>query len=82
MRAFVLIVACAAVAHAFNGYTGPLSEPLYTLQKDIPINNTVYVNEVADPLIESISERIYFEWEGYDGWYNNPAHPEWGGAGE
>ena len=23
-----------------------------------------------------------FEWEGYDGWYNNPAHPEWGGAGE
>ena len=23
----------------------------------------------------------YFEWEGYDGWYNNPAHPDWGGAG-
>lgn len=22
-----------------------------------------------------------FEWEGYDGWYNNPAHPDWGGAG-
>ena len=24
----------------------------------------------------------YYEWEGYDGWYNNPAHPDWGGAGE
>lgn len=21
------------------------------------------------------------EWEGYDGWYNNLAHPDWGGAG-
>ena len=22
-----------------------------------------------------------YEWIGYDGWYNNPAHPDWGGAG-
>ena len=22
-----------------------------------------------------------YEWEGYDGWFNNPAHPDWGGAG-
>ena len=22
-----------------------------------------------------------YEYESYDGWYNNPAHPEWGGAG-
>lgn len=22
------------------------------------------------------------EWEGYDGWYNNLAHPDWGGAGK
>ena len=21
-----------------------------------------------------------YEYESYDGWYNNPAHPEWGGA--
>ena len=30
-------------------------------------------------------ERHYlfdYEWEGYDGWYNNPSHPDWGGAGE
>ena len=26
-------------------------------------------------------EYLRFEWEGYDGWYNNPAHPDWGGAG-
>ena len=25
---------------------------------------------------------VYYEWESYDGWYNNPAHPEWGGAGK
>ena len=29
----------------------------------------------------NISEYWSFEWEGYDGWYNNPAHPDWGGAG-
>ena len=23
-----------------------------------------------------------YEYESYDGWYNNPAHPEWGGAGK
>ena len=27
-------------------------------------------------------EYLRFEWEGYDGWYNNPAHPDWGGAGK
>lgn len=27
-------------------------------------------------------DQVNYEWEGYDGWYNNPAHPEWGGAGE
>ena len=30
-------------------------------------------------------ERHYlfdYEWEGYDGWYNNPSHPDWGGAGQ
>ena len=26
-------------------------------------------------------EEVGYEWEGYDGWYNNPAHPDWGGAG-
>ena len=24
----------------------------------------------------------HYEWENYDGWFNNPAHPEWGGAGK
>ena len=23
-----------------------------------------------------------YEYESYDGWYNNPAHPDWGGAGK
>lgn len=35
-----------------------------------------------DSMNTIISDEEYYEWEGYDGWYNNPAHPEWGGAGE
>ncbi len=31
---------------------------------------------------DSSPYQVNYEWEGYDGWYNNPAHPEWGGAGE
>ena len=37
------------------------------------------------PVADEEDERHYqeyYEWEGYDGWYNNPAHPDWGGAGE
>ena len=30
---------------------------------------------------EAMEEEPGYEWEGYDGWYNNPAHPDWGGAG-
>ena len=28
-----------------------------------------------------IFESVHREYEGYDGWYNNQAHPDWGGAG-
>lgn len=28
------------------------------------------------------ADQVNYEWEGYDGWYNNPAHPDWGGAGK
>ena len=44
-----------------------------------------YANSVFDVLMEEYTandgEEPGYEWEGYDGWYNNPAHPDWGGAG-
>lgn len=43
---------------------------------------TQIFGRLNDPINNTISDVEYYEWEGYDGWYNNPAHPEWGGAGE
>lgn len=39
------------------------------------------LQEAFDNSHRDDEEYQYFEWEGYDGWYNNPAHPDWGGAG-
>ena len=38
-------------------------------------------NEAFEESRRDEEEYLSFEWEGYDGWYNNPAHPDWGGAG-
>ncbi|XP_065907299.1 dual oxidase 1-like [Dysidea avara] len=41
---------------------------------------------VVDEIYEGRNLSLYFaeegeyEYESYDGWYNNPAHPDWGGA--
>ncbi len=95
VKACLLVLACASAAMAQGdtslgrSYTGSLSEPLYTLNTNL--TNTVLVqNNDADRrkindfirLNESLSEEIHFEWQGYDGWFNNPAHPDWGGAGK
>ena len=29
-----------------------------------------------------VYQYVHREYENYDGWYNNMAHPDWGGAGE
>ena len=40
------------------------------------------VNEFNEDVNSALSYSMENqEWEGYDGWYNNPAHPDWGGAG-
>ena len=44
-------------------------------------NNAERVRQMTDQIRSAIYEEENYEWEGYDGWYNNPAHPEWGGAG-
>jgi len=50
----------------------------------INVDNSAARNtiETDSGLPNAIHQEEYYEWEGYDGWYNNPAHPEWGGAGE
>ena len=94
VKACLLVLACASAAMAQGdtslgkSYTGPLTEPLYTLNANL--NETLMRNNTADRqnindkirFNESLSAQIYFEWQGYDGWFNNPAHPDWGGAGK
>lgn len=77
----VLLLACVAYM-AYAQVPGDQLGPTYTLQTNITIDNsedraraninTTYLN----------FEETHYEWENYDGWYNNPAHPEWGGAGK
>lgn len=55
--------------------------------------NTDFVGEYAREFERILAREAYYrsqrglppepgyEWEGYDGWFNNPAHPDWGGAG-
>lgn len=81
----LLLLACATLgmAQILGSVPGPQLGPVYRLQSRIRDN----LNEM-DRL--NISSRLnglfdggelHYEWENYDGWYNNPAHPEWGGAG-
>ena len=83
IKACLLVLAFASAAMA-QGYDGPLSEPRYTLRNNIQIDNEGDRNTINSKVNfnNSISPRVYFEWQSYDGWFNNPAHPDWGGAGE
>ena len=61
--------------------------PTYTLQTRIQINNIVDRNNVTRRISNENTLKLnynetHYEWENYDGWFNNPAHPEWGGAGK
>lgn len=81
LRATLLALLVAAAKGAGAGVN---LGPTYTLQNYITVDNSVdrgAKNFSANPR-ESFSEVEYFEWEAYDGWFNNPAHPEWGGAGK
>lgn len=72
----LLFVAAASAAGA-----GVNLGPTYTLQNYIAVNNTAD-RATSAPASTVYSEGKYYEWEGYDGWFNNPAHPEWGGSGK
>ena len=72
----LLFVAAASAAGA-----GVNLGPTYVLENYIAVNNTADRARTA-PSSTVYSDRKYYEWESYDGWFNNPAHPEWGGAGK
>lgn len=79
----VLVFAALAAAQSSGVNLGPT----YTLQNTININNfadrqATNFSRDRTTIRSTFSDVEYYEWEGYDGWFNNPAHPEWGGAGK
>ena len=82
----ILLPAClllAASSCALAKSSGQNLGPTYNLNPEPPIK----IDNEKDQMdiyerFSNFSETEYYEWEGYDGWYNNLAHPEWGGAGE
>ena len=89
MKICLLLLACASLgmAQILGSVPGPELGPVYTLQKFIPTglnsdDRMDLMNRLNVSGVVKSSTETHFEWEGYDGWYNNPAHPEWGGAGK
>lgn len=90
LKICLLLLACAAVglAQILGNVPGPELGPIYTLQTFIDPNLNMDDRDAIEErinLTEAIridNPEVHYEWENYDGWYNNPAHPEWGGAGK
>lgn len=66
-----------------------LSEgPMYLLEDNISgrLTETNMAFQIANNLSANapfdFSDEENFEWEPYDGWFNNPAHVNWGGYGK
>ena len=89
----VLLLACAAACTAqrrgtvLDDVPGSELGPVYELQRIIPsdlneVDQEVIVRELNVSNIIRSTIGTEYEWETFDGWYNNPAHPEWGGAGK
>ena len=48
----------------------------------VPLSGDASKHKADFPKIsERTHEESEIEYEGYDGWYNNRAHPEWGAVG-
>lgn len=53
--------------------------------KDWKVPVPYYGSENPESNLSAVWESVietHYEAEGYDGWYNNRAHPDWGGAGK
>ena len=82
-KACILLTAFAVAALA---QFPPSDQPSYddaprTTYNFATNNNNGERAQMTDRIRSAIYVEEHYEWEGYDGWYNNPAHPEWGGAG-
>ena len=83
MTKVVLLLAFAAVSLAqFPPSPQPSYGGPYANLNNIDNSAARRTIETDSGLPGAIHQEEYYEWEGFDGWYNNPAHPEWGGAGE
>ena len=71
-------------ASRVTGEYGQRLGPTYVLQTSIDITPNNRMDRAVKNFskMDVFSDVSYFEWEGYDGWFNNLAHPEWGGTGE
>jgi len=78
---FALLFAAAADAQQAGMSLGPT----YVLQTATYLDRTNAMDRESKNFAtmgDVFSNQTHYEWESYDGWYNNPAHPEWGGAGK
>ncbi len=84
MLSFVAVLVLQLVLTVEPQKLGKNLGPTYTLQNVINVSpdNKADRNEKSFSQKGMFSNASYFEWESYDGWYNNLAHPEWGGAGK
>ena len=91
LKICLVLLACATVglAQILGSVPGPELGPVYTLTPGLftGLDNSEDRTNITDRInlratINIERPEVHYEWENYDGWYNNPAHPEWGGAGE
>ena len=74
MRATVALAIAAVAAFVAGGLQ-------VSAQESYADRFAEYASQAFENSSRDDEEYLRFEWEGYDGWYNNPAHPDWGGAG-
>ena len=84
LQTYAILLAFSACSIADKKTEGPV----YLLEDSISLRlvetNRQYQedNKLSPENPLQFSDEENFEWESYDGWFNNPAHPEWGGYGE
>lgn len=90
LKICLLLLACTAVglAQILGNVPGPELGPTYIPRRsnDTGLNSDdrmAIMTRIGVTRAINVSDpELHYEWENYDGWYNNPAHPEWGGAGK
>ena len=79
---YTLLFLASAALLASAQVPGNELGPTYTLQTIINIDNNQSRRDANVNMARLNYDETHYEWENYDGWFNNPAHPEWGGAGK